>query len=261
MFFALGNPRQDKVVEALGGLSFAQFPPLNFVGGQPDYNRKNEGPGKRGPAMEKIEIFLEANKGKKFLPNDPALRKAFQGVFAGNELTALYDVSQQLNGEKDMRGVKNKKLKPEELKAMVKKIPILIEAHVSVTDGSTDGNQILSDNRARAVQAALILFGIDPERTRAMGAGESNPIVPETVDWTKTGKHVTPQSVYTWAKDKNRRVMFWVDTDKLEAAEGKVEATVPAPKTVLPPAVVPPGAAVPPGTAIPPGAAIPPPGK
>jgi len=231
LYFALGKPdsKVRKAVDALGGLSFAQFPPLNFTGGRPDYNKTS------GPDMKKIKAFYEANKGKVFQPTDPKLNEAFRGIFAGNELPALYDIVQQLNGEKEMRGVKVKKLKPDELKEMVRKIPIIVEAHVSYTDGSTEGNQILSDNRADAVKYAMLLFGFDESRIRVVGKGESEPIVPETVDWTKKGKH---NKNLTWAREKNRRVMFWVDAEKMEEAEGTKLAPVgsaSAPKPGEPP--------------------------
>ncbi len=250
MYFALGKPTRN-VVDALGGLGFAQFPPLNFVAGQPDYGKKNEGLGKRGPDMDKIEKFLEANKGKRFTANDQSLQRAFKGIFAGNELLALEDVVAQLNGEKPMRGVRASKMTPDQLKEMVQKIPVLIEAHVSITDGRTPDNQILSENRGRAVEIAMILLGINPDRLRSVGMGESNPIVPETLDWSKGGKRVKNLN---WAREKNRRVMFWVDTDKLEAAESKLVGTVAAPKADA----VPPAAAAQPPVATPPGAAVPP---
>lgn len=244
MYFALGKPAK-KVVDALGGLGFAQFPPLNFIASQPDYGIKNEGPGKRGPDMDKIETFYEANKGKRFTANDPALQKAFKGIFAGNELLALEDTVKQLNGEKPMRGVKTTKLSEAQLKEMIQKIPVLVEANVSITDGSTEGNQILSDNRGVAVIRAMVLLGMNPDRIRSVGMGESNPIVPETVDWSKTGKRVKNLS---WAREKNRRVQFWVDTEKLEAAETKLEATVSAPPKAEPAPAPPPsgGVALPP---------------
>ncbi len=222
MFFALGSPKTSKVVDALGGISFAQLPPLYFQQSQPDYDKKNEGPGKRGRTMDRVEKFLENNKGKTFKANDPSFQAAFRGIFQGNELARLESVVRQFNGEEELRGVRKKKMSPEEYKKMIKEVPILIEAHVSVTDGSTEGNQILSDNRARAIEVAMILMGMDPARLRSVGAGESNPIVPETVDWTKKGKKLPD---YADARKINRRVMFLVDDEKLEAAGSKLTPT------------------------------------
>ncbi|MFC1885826.1 OmpA family protein, partial [Thermodesulfobacteriota bacterium] len=44
------------------------------------------------------------------------------------------------------------------------------------TRGSEEYNQMLSENRAGAVQNALIQNGISPERMRAIGYGENRPI-------------------------------------------------------------------------------------
>ena len=52
----------------------------------------------------------------------------------------------------------------------------VIEGHTD-TDGSTDGNQRLSDRRAQAVLDYLVSQGIDAGRLEAQGFGESQPII------------------------------------------------------------------------------------
>src|SRR5262249_50675388 len=156
-------------------------PPINFTKARPDF------PGSKFKTdMSRLEAFLASNQGRGPLnANDPGIQAAFRGIFAGNELPALRDVADQLNGLKDLRGVRLKGLKPEEVRALVRTVPVLVQAHTSYTDGATAGNQTLSDNRARAVLIALTLFGVDPSRLCGEGKGETEPIVPETVDRTK----------------------------------------------------------------------------
>src|SRR4029453_3479720 len=174
LLFALGNPpsKVTKVVSHLGGLAFAQFPPINFNVGRPDY------PGPRHADMSRVQSFVQANQGRAPLsPNDPGLQRAFKGIFAGNELPALKEVADQLNGLKDLRGVRLKGLKPEEVRALVRTVTVLVQALSSVTDGTPEGNLTLSNNRAAAVVAALTLFGVDPARLRPEGKGLTEPIV------------------------------------------------------------------------------------
>jgi OmpA family protein len=243
LLMALGNPGVNKIIKNLGGLAFAQFPPVNFNSGRPDY------PGKFNGDMAKLESFLAANKGRAPLdPKDPGLQAAYKGIFAGNELMAIERFSKQLNGIETLRGVKMKGVSEEELKQLVRSVPVIIQGHTSYTDGTAEGNMTLSNNRARAVAIALILFGTDESRLRTEGKGITEPIVPETDDWTPTGKKVKN---LTWAQEKNRRIMLLVDVDKLEQsgnaaaapASKPTEAPKEAPKASKVPALVPTGSA------------------
>jgi outer membrane protein OmpA-like peptidoglycan-associated protein len=48
--------------------------------------------------------------------------------------------------------------------------------------GDETGNQRLSESRAKAVRAYLLKNGIDPERVKAVGHGESQPIAPNSTE-------------------------------------------------------------------------------
>ncbi|QQS34716.1 MAG: OmpA family protein [Ignavibacteriales bacterium] len=63
-------------------------------------------------------------------------------------------------------------------------ISVLIGGHTDNV-GSEVANQILSQKRAEAVKAWLVLYGISPERITAVGFGESNPIVPNNSEENK----------------------------------------------------------------------------
>ncbi len=58
---------------------------------------------------------------------------------------------------------------------------IEIHGHTD-SDGETETNQILSQQRAEAVLTALVSRGIDPSRMTAVGFGESQPIAPNVTD-------------------------------------------------------------------------------
>ena len=57
----------------------------------------------------------------------------------------------------------------------------VIEGHTD-TDGSPDGNQRLSDRRARAVVDYLVSQGVDAGRLEAQGFGETQPIIVDGVE-------------------------------------------------------------------------------
>ncbi|OIP82006.1 MAG: hypothetical protein AUK44_08715 [Porphyromonadaceae bacterium CG2_30_38_12] len=67
--------------------------------------------------------------------------------------------------------------------------------------GKKDANQILSDNRAKAVREYLINKGIDAKRMTANGYGDTRPVLPNT---TKANKA------------KNRRVEFVVSFEEVK---------------------------------------------
>ncbi len=221
-FIGEGNP-----INVIGGLSLVNFPPINFLAGKPDYGIVNDGPeGNRNTQMDRIEKFYAANQeriaaGYFFTPTDPEMIAAFRDTFAGSELPLLKNVVDQLTGKKELKGVREAGLDAEKQKALVQKIPILAVAHVSITDGTTPANEILANNRAREVELAMILMGMPADRIRSEGRGESDPVVPETLDGTKTGKKVKNLN---WAKDKNRRVEFLVDFIKLKAMNDQQKA-------------------------------------
>ncbi len=56
---------------------------------------------------------------------------------------------------------------------------ISLEGHTDAV-GSEESNQILSEQRAESVRAALIAEGVDPDRTDVFGYGESRPIATNT---------------------------------------------------------------------------------
>lgn len=58
---------------------------------------------------------------------------------------------------------------------------IEIHGHTD-SDGDSETNQILSQQRAEAVLSALVGRGIDPARLAAIGFGESQPIAPNVTD-------------------------------------------------------------------------------
>ncbi len=72
---------------------------------------------------------------------------------------------------------------------------IRVEGHTDMT-GSDEVNQRLSEDRARSVRRYLIDRGVAPNRLRAVGYGESRPVM----------KEETPE-----ANAKNRRVEFRVE--------------------------------------------------
>jgi outer membrane protein OmpA-like peptidoglycan-associated protein len=79
----------------------------------------------------------------------------------------------------------------------MKKLPpnVIVEVggHTD-SDGSDDSNKILSDNRAKAVKAALIQFGVKAEMLTEKGYGESKP---KTTNDTDDGKFQNRRIEYT----------------------------------------------------------------
>ena len=68
--------------------------------------------------------------------------------------------------------------------------PIEIHGHTD-TDGDSETNQILSQQRAEAVLTALVARGVDPARMAAIGFGESQPIAPNvTEDGRATNRRI-----------------------------------------------------------------------
>ena len=76
-----------------------------------------------------------------------------------------------------------------EFKALLDRIPELLESHPSVTvevvghtddRGSEGGNQDLSEERAGAALSYLVGNGVAPARLSSRGAGESEPIAPNS---------------------------------------------------------------------------------
>jgi OOP family OmpA-OmpF porin len=72
---------------------------------------------------------------------------------------------------------------------------IRIEGHTDAT-GTDPVNQLLSEERARAVKLALVQRGIPPDRLRAVGLGGSQPIADSD----------TPEG-----RAMNRRVTFMIE--------------------------------------------------
>ena len=58
---------------------------------------------------------------------------------------------------------------------------IEIHGHTD-SDGDSETNQTLSQQRSEAVLSALVARGIDPSRLTAIGFGESQPIAPNVTD-------------------------------------------------------------------------------
>lgn len=82
----------------------------------------------------------------------------------------------------------------------MKKLPPNIVVEVgghTDTDGSDESNKTLSDNRAKAVKAALIQFGVKPEMLTEKGYGETKPTA--TND-TEDGKFKNRRIEYTVVK-------------------------------------------------------------
>lgn len=225
-FFGEGNP-----LNMIGGLALVNFPPINFLQGKPDYGIVNDGPGAASKThMDRIENFYAENiarlaAGDFFKANDPALQRIFKGIFPGNELPLLSDSVDQLTGRKPLRGIREAGLDAAKQAALVQKMRILVVAGVSYSDGETDKNQILSDNRARAVAVAMILMGMPADRVRAKGLGATSPVVPETVDGSKDGKKLEH---YKWAREKNRFVAIWPDFQNEDQMNAQPEVQAPA---------------------------------
>ena len=59
------------------------------------------------------------------------------------------------------------------------------------SSGIEENNQVLSENRAKAVYDYLVANGISPERLNFKGYGSANPIAPNR---------------YLWGRDINRRI-------------------------------------------------------
>ena len=66
----------------------------------------------------------------------------------------------------------------EQIIAMMQQSPdieLSVEGHTD-SDGSTEANQLLSEQRAQSVVAAIVNGGIDKSRLSAAGFGEEKPI-------------------------------------------------------------------------------------
>ena len=71
-----------------------------------------------------------------------------------------------------------------EIVAMLKKRPTLrvgVEGHTDNT-GSAVANKVLSEKRAQAVKAALVMGGVDATRLRSAGYGQERPIADNRLD-------------------------------------------------------------------------------
>jgi hypothetical protein len=68
--------------------------------------------------------------------------------------------------------------------------PILVEGYTD-SQGNDDKNQRLSQRRADAVREYLQQRGVDPERLRAVGKGEANPVASnDTAEGRATNRRV-----------------------------------------------------------------------
>ena len=82
----------------------------------------------------------------------------------------------------------------------MEKLPPTVQVEVgghTDTDGTDENNQVLSENRAKAVRAALINFGIKSEMLTEKGYGEKQPIAPNDND---DGKFQNRRIHYTAVK-------------------------------------------------------------
>ncbi len=82
----------------------------------------------------------------------------------------------------------------------MKKLPPTVQVEVGGhTDnvGTDESNQILSDNRAKAVREALIKFGIKPEMLTEKGYGSKKPKAPND---NENGKFQNRRIEYTAVK-------------------------------------------------------------
>ena len=82
------------------------------------------------------------------------------------------------------------------MKKLPPKVVVEVGGHTD-SDGTDEANKILSDNRAKAVKAALIQFGVKPEALTEKGYGESKP---KATNDTDDGKFQNRRIEYTAVK-------------------------------------------------------------
>lgn len=88
----------------------------------------------------------------------------------------------------------------ERASGFMKKLPPQVVVEVgghTDSDGNNAPNQILSDNRAKAVKAALLTFGVKPEMLTEKGYGEEKP---KATNDTEDGKFQNRRIEYTAVK-------------------------------------------------------------
>ena len=84
-----------------------------------------------------------------------------------------------------------------EIRAFLNNNPNLkveISGHTD-SDGNDEDNQVLSENRARAVVSWLTDKGIDPGRMTSVGYGESKPLLPNNSDENKAKNRRTELTI------------------------------------------------------------------